>query len=272
MRNRLVFFIISFLFSWGFSQDLDIKFYGEQSGDSYSIYADNDEFAPVSSQFVWTLTNMNCSEKDNENVVIPARTKKYKVATLSVIDKYKKFSFRYNNQYSWGDANKTSYDKDYIYTLPFEIGKTQQIYQGYNGKFSHQDKNCLDFNLKIDDKIYAAREGIVVETVEEYNQSCASETCSKFGNRIIIMHSDGTFAEYVHLKQNGVEINEGDAIEKGQFLGYSGNTGWSNGPHLHFSVFQIQRKGNRVYLATQFRTEKSERETLVEKQFYKRIN
>jgi hypothetical protein len=49
---------------------------------------------------------------------------------------------------------------------------------------------------------------------------------------------DGTFAAYIHLVQNGSVVNEGDVVTEGQLIGYSGNTGNSSGPHLHFHVWR----------------------------------
>ena len=59
-----------------------------------------------------------------------------------------------------------------------------------------------------------------------------------YGNFIKIYHGDGTIGSYVHLKRNGSIVEKGDKIEKGQLIGFSGNTGWSSGPHLHFMVAQ----------------------------------
>jgi len=36
------------------------------------------------------------------------------------------------------------------------------------------------------------------------------------------------------------KVKAGDTIERGGLLGYSGNTGYATGPHLHFSVFSSQ--------------------------------
>ncbi|WP_309997394.1 M23 family metallopeptidase [Chryseobacterium sp. 2987] len=50
-------------------------------------------------------------------------------------------------------------------------------------------------------------------------------------------NSDGTFAQYYHLKENGVKVNLGDQVKKGDVIALSGNTGWCNGPHLHFVCY-----------------------------------
>lgn len=51
---------------------------------------------------------------------------------------------------------------------------------------------------------------------------------------------DNTWAIYVHLKVNGVAVTEGQRVNVGDLIGYSGNTGNSTGPHLHFAVYKAQ--------------------------------
>lgn len=72
-------------------------------------------------------------------------------------------------------------------------------------------------------------------------------------NLIIIYHPDGTFAEYAHIKQNGSIVNIGDKVNQGEIIGYSGNVGWSTGPHLHLVVF-LQKLNKRETLKTKFKT------------------
>ncbi|MGE4283052.1 MAG: M23 family metallopeptidase [Clostridia bacterium] len=55
-----------------------------------------------------------------------------------------------------------------------------------------------------------------------------------YGNLIIIEHANQTETYYAHLSSFAVRTNQ--SIRKGQVIGYSGNTGWSTGPHLHFEV------------------------------------
>jgi murein DD-endopeptidase MepM/ murein hydrolase activator NlpD len=86
----------------------------------------------------------------------------------------------------------------------------------------------------------------------------------------VIYHEDGTFAEYVHLKKDGAQVSVGDMVSAGDFIAYSGNTGWSSGPHLHFMVFQFTKEGTRKSFKTLFSTEAKNGVFLKEKMFYKR--
>lgn len=57
-------------------------------------------------------------------------------------------------------------------------------------------------------------------------------------NGIILDHRDGTFSLYSHMQKDGSVVNQGDEVEAGQQIGYSGNTGCSCAPHLHFEIYK----------------------------------
>lgn len=252
-------FVFSFLFLAfhvlvSAQQKWDIRFYTETENREIFIYADNDEPMPMSAQFNFKLVNLKNTLRDDEIVVVPAETKKFLIAKLSPIVLNAGNQFSYSNSYNFGDASQTTYDEDYVYSLPFEKGKTQLIFQGYNGKFSHSGEFSLDFNLKIGEPVMAAREGVVSEVTDHNTKNCPSLSCAKFNNRILIMHSDGTFADYAHLKYKGITVKKGDLVKKGQLIGYSGNTGYSSGPHLHFAVFLNRIDGKRIFIKTKFQT------------------
>ena len=61
-----------------------------------------------------------------------------------------------------------------------------------------------------------------------------------FGNYVMINHQNGFFTQYEHLQYNSVTVKVGDKVKKGQVIGYMGNTGHSNGGHLHFQVNKSQ--------------------------------
>ncbi len=55
---------------------------------------------------------------------------------------------------------------------------------------------------------------------------------------------DGSIAYYWHLQKDGVLVNIGDTVQTGQWIGLSGNTGYSAFPHLHFEVQGYDAGGN----------------------------
>jgi len=56
-----------------------------------------------------------------------------------------------------------------------------------------------------------------------------------YGNLIIISHGSEVSTFYAHLKS--FVVKKGNIVKQGQVIAYSDNTGWSTGPHLHFSVY-----------------------------------
>ncbi|MBP6431032.1 MAG: M23 family metallopeptidase [Ferruginibacter sp.] len=76
-------------------------------------------------------------------------------------------------------------------------------------------------------------------------------------NYIIIKHVDGSYGCYWHLKQNGVVIKKGK-VQKGDLIGYSGNTGFSLQPHLHFAVKKVLNYNMDSYVQTKFYTSEGE--------------
>lgn len=131
---------------------------------------------------------------------------------------------------------------DSIYRVP--IDGVWRIDQGYGGGFSHDDpenRYAVDFAVEEGTPILAAREGVVMQVARDFDRSGLDR--EKFGgraNHIRILHGDGTMAVYAHLQVDGVLVREGQRVRAGQLIGYSGNTGFSSGPHLHFAV-QVNR-------------------------------
>ena len=86
--------------------------------------------------------------------------------------------------------------------------------------------NGIDLRAKRGTRIYSTADG-VVRYVQDRNKGA-------FGRMIIISHNFGFETLYAHLKRTKVKV--GDVIKKGQFVGYTGNSGRGSGPHLHYEV------------------------------------
>jgi murein DD-endopeptidase MepM/ murein hydrolase activator NlpD len=63
-------------------------------------------------------------------------------------------------------------------------------------------------------------------------------TCYSYGKWVLIQHPNGLSTLYAHLSLQSV--SEGQSVSTGQIIGYSGNTGYTTGPHLHFGVYASQ--------------------------------
>jgi len=143
-------------------------------------------------------------------------------------------------------------DTSYIYDLPFPKGSKHLLIQAYNSKMSHTKELSLDFKMNPGSKICAARDGVVIATKEDSDSGGLNDSYLNQGNHIIIRHTDGSEAMYWHLQKDGVLVNVGDSVLQGALIGYSGNTGYSAFPHLHFQVYDNAGKN----IATRFYTKK----------------
>ncbi|RZA04563.1 MAG: M23 family metallopeptidase [Proteobacteria bacterium] len=129
-------------------------------------------------------------------------------------------------------------DMEYVYGIPFAPGQPVRVSQGFHGRFSHSDLGnmyAVDFDVPENTPVYAAREGIVIELEQAFTTGGPAEPLEN-ANAVRIQHSDGTIGEYGHLRFNGAAVKVGQVIRKGDLVAYSGNTGRSTGPHLHFDV------------------------------------
>lgn len=147
-------------------------------------------------------------------------------------------------------------DTSFIYSLPFEEGKSFFLVQGYETNFSHKNLKALDFKMKKGSKICAARGGVVSSVEEGYSKGGLKNEYLVLGNYISIKHDDGSIANYWHLKKDGALVNIGDTVKQGQTIGLSGNTGYSAFPHLHFEVVGYNDAGVYGQLPTRFQTKK----------------
>lgn len=88
----------------------------------------------------------------------------------------------------------------------------------------------IDIAAPIGSPIKAAQDGIV-----EFSGDRGG-----YGRTVLLSHQGDVKTLYAHLDEQLVK--EGQAIKKGQVIGFTGNTGRSTGPHLHFEV----RKDNEA--------------------------
>jgi LysM repeat protein len=92
-------------------------------------------------------------------------------------------------------------------------------------QYSWYGHTALDVSLSTGSPIYASDTGTV--TYATWSPYC-------YGNLVVINHGNGYETFYAHL--DGFNVTPGQTVYQGNVIAYSGNTGCSSGPHLHFEI------------------------------------
>jgi len=253
---QFIFLILCLLLPWMQAEAQDEKSVvvtSKRVNERYDIYIENRNPFDITLELNINGNNIKTSRRlPYKRVYGPESTRL--ALQVFVADKSKSYSI--NTDYTWfmGDIYARHNDS-YIYRLPFRRGESYKLGQGYNGDFSHSgsSKYALDFMMPTGTTVLAAREGVVIMTHSESNRGGPSRNYQEDANFIIIRHDDGTLGEYAHLMKNGVLVEPGQKVRKGEKIGFSGNTGFSSGPHLHFMVTKVMEDGSSQSLPVRFR-------------------
>ncbi len=201
------------------------------SGDVLTLV--NELYAPVEIELtIKNARNVSPLATSKIHRVLPERSKT-PILQLKPLHAGK-MDYRHSLRFALSDPKMEPLN--FAYPVPWTSGQ-YKVTQGPGGKHSHQDEKgryAIDFAMPVGTRIAAARGGKVVST----DQSQREGNGSKAGNYVRILHDDGTMSVYLHLKQNGVLVKEGQRVKAGDVIAYSGNTGSSTGAHLHFVVQQ----------------------------------
>jgi len=68
-----------------------------------------------------------------------------------------------------------------------------------------------------------------------------------YGRLVQLTHGPGTRTRYGHLSRFAVGLHRGTRVNRGQVIGYVGQTGLSTGPHLYFELYVHDRRVNPLY-------------------------
>lgn len=146
---------------------------------------------------------------------------------------------------------------------------TWHVYQGFNGKYTHQPpwQHALDF-ISLENGISFRNKGETVDDYYCYGLPVKSPTYgtiarafdlladnipgevdikNNWGNFILIRLDSGLFVLLAHLKQHSIKIKENEKVTPGQILAACGNSGRSPQPHLHLQVQRMPVLGSETY-------------------------
>lgn len=113
----------------------------------------------------------------------------------------------------------------------------------YGGRAYHPG---IDLGTPVGTPVRATAGG----TIKYTGNTDAIYGCYSWGKWILLEHDNGLTSLYAHLSSIGV--NKGDRVETGDIIANSGNTGYSTGPHLHYTLYATE--GVRVVPFTEVRS------------------
>ena len=150
----------------------------------------------------------------------------YKALSAEEAARQAELNRKNNNKASTSNGAATSSTGGFLYPLPYVCQITDAY--GYRthpltGKYSWH--NGVDFGAAGGTAIYATKSGTV--TTAAYGEA--------WGYYVVINHGDGYSSLYAHMPELIVSV--GDYVTQGQTIGTVGSTGWSTGPHLHFTIY-----------------------------------
>ncbi len=133
---------------------------------------------------------------------------------------------------------------DVIYP-PFAAGEVYQCTQGVGGSYSHSSAStydAIDFDTPntYDVDVYAPCSGVA--------RVHHDASPSGFGIHVNIDRGDGTYCLVAHLAD--VFVTDGEDITHGQYMGFEGSTGYSDGDHVHTALMQGDASQMAQYATT----------------------
>jgi len=144
-------------------------------------------------------------------------------------------------------VNLTKLNSEHMATLLQLIPNGSPIeYKGITSKFGYRVHPTLnrrefhrgsDMKAKMNTPVYATADGIV-----EY---AGLHKKSGFGKLVILQHAFGFRSYFGHL--NKIVIKSTRFVKKGDLIAYTGNSGLSSGPHLHYELRFIHNAVNPFY-------------------------
>ena len=204
---------------------IDFRFEGGQL--EFELYRDGTRIEQVARNryavpvvFHWTMTafgNVEPLSAIEGTVVLPAASaplgagEPVVIAELAQVDPAVRYRRELYFHARFGDPQARP--APYLYALPYAHGLTFTVLQGFHGAFSHRGSNeyAVDFDCPVATHGRRGPPGVVVAANAARRAPARSSEFleDRRVNWVIILHSDGTLGEYMHLAPSGVEVQPG---------------------------------------------------------------
>jgi murein DD-endopeptidase MepM/ murein hydrolase activator NlpD len=153
-------------------------------------------------------------------------------------DRFEKELFDYESQLKRAiDPNSFPSSGKGILSWPLDnIFITQYFGKTIDAKrlYTSGTHNGVDFRASIGTPVKAVLSGVVQGT----GNTDLQKGCYSYGKWVLIKHPNGLSSLYGHFDL--IKVTQGQSVETGEIIGYSGQTGYATGPHLHLTILASQ--------------------------------
>lgn len=121
-----------------------------------------------------------------------------------------------------------------VFTAPLDaLAITQQFGKTSSSArlYASGTHNGTDFRASVGTPVKAMLSGTIIG-VGNTDLTCPG---ASYGRWVLIRHNNGLASLYAHFSLT--KVSDGQSVNTGDIIGYSGNSGYSTGPHLHLTVF-----------------------------------
>jgi murein DD-endopeptidase MepM/ murein hydrolase activator NlpD len=194
-------------------------------------YSDQNEVLVVNKAEKSKLLTATKNEEAEYQKLLKAKKSEYETILKEMRDFESKLQFIL-------DPNTIPARGTQVFNWPVEKVIITQLFGGtefakqnasvYGGRAYHPG---VDFGVPSGSKIMAPLAG----TVRATGNTDAVPGCYSWGKWTLVDHANGLSTLYAH--QSVISVVPGQQVATGEVIGYSGNTGYSTGPHLHFTVY-----------------------------------
>lgn len=124
-------------------------------------------------------------------------------------------------------------------TVAHPLHNKKAVDHGPNS-LTHEGYSAYDFSVPQGTPVLAMEAGIVVRINHHFTEAHLDRERMNDVNTIEVVHADGTYAVYAHLKEKSAKVTLCQKVTAGDELALSGHTGYSHGPHLHVAIWRPQ--------------------------------
>lgn len=205
------------------------KWFSQENAFSYIIPTN---YTTVEGQRVIKVTDLE-NETDT-SLTVNIKKRDFKIQELSIDpnvesekrtdDAIAEFKEKVTAKQMNSSSEKYYEEGKFIVPTPGRLTTEYGEMRSVNGAITSYRHSGIDIGAKTDTPVMATNKGKVV----------LAEELTLTGFTVLIDHGQGIFSIYEHL--NSLSVKEGDMVDQTTEIGKVGSTGFSTGPHLHFTM------------------------------------